>query len=186
MAGPFKGAPLSLVSITPALAGPYDYGTVVVRVAVNVDSLDAHVTALSDTVPSIVGGIPLRLRSIQVNLTKPNFILNPTNCAPMSVGSKGIGDQGTTTEFSSYFQAANCATLPFKPQMSMERRDEKMGEFNREILLRNEKVYTAMIAQLEENTARVAESSEETRAQTRALLKLIDRFDDPGSSAAAA
>jgi len=71
-------------------------------------------------------------------------------------------------------------------EKAMERRDEKMGEFNREILLRNEKVYTAMIAQLEENTARVAESSEETRAQTRALLKLIDRFDDPGSSAAAA
>ena len=27
LAGPFKGAPLSLVAITPALAGPYDYGT---------------------------------------------------------------------------------------------------------------------------------------------------------------
>ncbi len=119
MAGPFKGAPLSLVAITPALAGPYDYGTVVVRVAVNVDPLDAHVTAVSDTVPLILGGIPLRLRSIQVNLTRPNFILNPTNCAPMAVGSQGTGDQGTTTAFSSYFQAANCATLPFKPQMAV-------------------------------------------------------------------
>jgi hypothetical protein len=124
MAGPFKGAPLSLVAITPALAGPYDYGTVVVRVAVNVDSSDAHVTAISDTIPSIIGGIPLRLRSIQVNLDKPNFVLNPTNCEPMSVGSKGIGDQGTTTDFSSYFQAANCATLPFKPQMTMTQKDK--------------------------------------------------------------
>ena len=120
MAGPFKGAPLSLVSITPALAGPYDYGTVVIRVAVAVDSLDAHVTAISDTIPQIIGGIPLRLRQIQVNLTKPNFILNPTNCTPMAVGSKGVGDQGTTTEFSSYFQAANCANLAFKPQMSVK------------------------------------------------------------------
>jgi hypothetical protein len=119
MAGPFKGAPLSLVAITPALAGPYDYGVVVVRVALNVDSTDAHVTALSDTVPSIIGGIPLRIRSIQVNLDKPNFILNPTNCEPMGVLSKGVGDQGTTTEFSSYFQAANCATLPFKPKMAI-------------------------------------------------------------------
>jgi len=119
MAGPFKGAPLSMVAITPALAGPYDYGTVVVRVALNVDSQDAHVTALSDTVPSIIGGIPLRIRQIQVNLDKPNFILNPTNCTPMSVLSKGIGDQGTATDFSSYFQAANCATLPFKPKMGI-------------------------------------------------------------------
>jgi len=119
MAGPFKGAPLSMVAITPALAGPYDYGTVVVRVAINVDSQDAHVTALSDTVPSIIGGIPLRIRQIQVNLDKPNFILNPTNCDPMSVLSKGIGAEGSATEFSSYFQAANCATLPFKPKMGI-------------------------------------------------------------------
>jgi hypothetical protein len=119
MAGPFKGAPLSLVAITPALAGPYDYGVVVVRVALGVDPVDAHVTAISDTVPSIIGGIPLRLRSIQVNLDRDNFILNPTNCEPMSVLSKGIGDQGTTTEFSSYFQAANCASLGFKPKMTI-------------------------------------------------------------------
>jgi hypothetical protein len=119
MAGPFKGAPLSMVAITPALAGPYDYGTVVVRVALNVDQQDAHVTALSDTVPSIIGGIPLRIRQIQVNLDKPNFILNPTNCDPMSVLSKGIGAEGSSTEFSSYFQAANCATLPFKPKMGI-------------------------------------------------------------------
>jgi hypothetical protein len=119
MAGPFKGAPLSMVAITPALAGPYDYGTVVVRVALNVDSQDAHVTALSDTVPQIIGGIPLRIRQIQVNLDKPSFILNPTNCAPMGVLSKGIGAEGSATEFSSYFQAANCATLPFKPHMGI-------------------------------------------------------------------
>jgi hypothetical protein len=119
MAGPFKGAPLSLVAITPALAGPYDYGTVVVRVAIHVDPLDAHVTAVSDTVPQIIGGIPIRMRSIQVNLDKPNFVLNPTNCSPMAVNSQGTGDQGTTAQFSSYFQAANCATLPFKPQMAI-------------------------------------------------------------------
>ena len=50
LAGPFKGAPLSLAAVTPALAGPYDYGTVVVRVAVHVDPRDAHVRAVSDTV----------------------------------------------------------------------------------------------------------------------------------------
>ena len=30
LSGPLKGAPLSLAAITPALAGPYDYGVVVV------------------------------------------------------------------------------------------------------------------------------------------------------------
>jgi hypothetical protein len=119
MAGPFKGAPLSLVAITPVLAGPYDYGVVVVRVALNVDSVNAQVKAVSDTVPSIIGGIPIRMRSIQVNLDRDNFILNPTNCQPMSVDSQGIGDQGTVADFSSYFQASDCAQLPFKPRMTL-------------------------------------------------------------------
>jgi hypothetical protein len=119
LAGPFQGAPLSLVAITPALAGPYDYGNVVVRVAIHVDPLDAHVVADSETVPQIIGGIPIRMRSIQVNIDKPSFMINPTNCSPFSVDSQGIGDQGTVTDFSSYFDAVNCHALGFKPKMTM-------------------------------------------------------------------
>ena len=81
--------------------------------------------AVSDTVPKIIGGIPIRMRSIQVNIDKPNFMINPTNCSPFSVDSQGIGDQGTVTDFSSYFQAVNCATLPFKPQMTMKQLGER-------------------------------------------------------------
>jgi hypothetical protein len=120
LAGPFKGAPLSVVAVTPALAGPYDYGTVVVRVAIHIDPTDAHVIAVSDTVPSIIGGIPIRMRSIQVSIDKPNFMINPTNCSPFTVDSQGIGDQGTITDFSSYFQAVNCKTLRFKPKMTIK------------------------------------------------------------------
>jgi hypothetical protein len=119
-AGPFQGAPLSLVAITPALAGPYDYGNVVVRVALHIDPLDAHVVADSETVPKIIGGIPIRMRSIQVNIDKPEFMINPTNCSPLSVDSEGIGDQGTVADFSSYFHANNCAALGFAPKMSIK------------------------------------------------------------------
>ena len=119
MAGPFQGAPLSLVVVTPALAGPYDYGTVVVRVALHIDPIDAHVIADSETVPEIIGGIPLRFRSIQVNINKPNFMINPTNCSAFTVASQGVGDQGTVANFSSPFQAVNCETLPFAPKMTI-------------------------------------------------------------------
>jgi hypothetical protein len=119
LAGPFKGAPLSLVAITPALAGPYDYGTVVVRVALHVDPLTAQVKATSDTVPSIIGGVPIRMRSIQVSVDKPRFMINPTNCGEHSIDSQGIGDQGTVTDFSSYFHAVNCYSLGFKPRMTI-------------------------------------------------------------------
>jgi hypothetical protein len=129
MAGPLKGAPLSLAVITPALAGPYDYGTQVVRVALHIDPLTAQVKAVSDTVPQIIGGVPLRLRSIRVSINRPNFAINPTNCAPLSVDSQGIGDQGTVTNFSSYFHVVNCSSLGFRPKMRIrqlgKRKDTK-------------------------------------------------------------
>ncbi len=119
LSGPFNGAPLSLAAITPALAGPYDYGTVVVRVAIKIDPLDAHVIADSETVPEIVGGIPLRLRSIQVDINRPNFMINPTNCSEFQTVSEGVGDEGTAVAFSSPFIAVNCGTLPFTPKMTI-------------------------------------------------------------------
>ena len=119
LAGPFQGAPLSLVVITPALAGPYDYGTVVVRVAIHIDPLDAHVIADSEAIPEIIGGIPLRLRSIQVNINRPNFMINPTNCSPFQTVSQGVGNQGTVVSFTSPFIAVNCSTLAFSPKMSV-------------------------------------------------------------------
>jgi hypothetical protein len=119
LTGPLHGAPLSLAAITPALAGPYDYGNVVVRVALHVDPLTAQVTAVSDTMPQIIGGVPIRMRSIQVNIDRERFTINPTNCAPMTVDSQGIGDQGSITDFSSYFHAVNCAGLGFKPKMTV-------------------------------------------------------------------
>lgn len=119
LAGPLDGAPLSLAAVTPALAGPYDYGTVVVRVALQVDPVTAQVRALSDSVPQIIGGIPIRMRSIQVHIDRPNFTINPTNCSNFSVDSQGIGDQGTVANFSSPFHAVNCARLPFKPRMTI-------------------------------------------------------------------
>jgi hypothetical protein len=127
LAGPFEGAPLSVVAVTPALAGPYDYGVVVVRVALHVDPLTAQVFAASDTVPSIIGGIPIRMRLIQVNIDKPNFTINPTSCDPFSVNSQGIGDQGTVTDFSSYFHAVNCASLGFKPNLTMRQVGGRKG-----------------------------------------------------------
>jgi hypothetical protein len=66
-----------------------------------------------------------------------------------------------------------------------ERRTEETREYNREILLRNEKVYTSVVARLEKNNAQIESNTEETRAQTQALLRLIDRFDRPGGAAAA-
>ena len=68
LAGPYKGAPLSMVVITPAVAGPYDIGTVVVRVALNVNPETAQINAVSDPIPNVFGGVKLDIRAIDVNV----------------------------------------------------------------------------------------------------------------------
>jgi len=119
LAGPYKGAPLSLVVISPALSGPYDFGSVVVRAALKVDPTTAQVTAVSDPLPQIVAGIPLRLRSLLINLDRPGFALNPTNCDPFSVSAKVFGDQGAESDLSTHFQITDCTNLGFSPKLAM-------------------------------------------------------------------
>jgi hypothetical protein len=119
LAGPYNGAPLSLAVITPAVSGPYDLGNVVVRAALKVDPTDAHITAVSDPLPSILDGIPLRLRAIRINLDRSDFTLNPTNCDPFQVGAAVFGDQGTEADLQTHFQVANCANLPFSPKLGL-------------------------------------------------------------------
>ena len=80
LSGPYHGAPLSLAVITPATAGPFDLGTVVVRVALQVDPETAQVTAVSDPIPDVFGGAQLSIRSIAIDLSKKEFTLNPTSC----------------------------------------------------------------------------------------------------------
>jgi hypothetical protein len=65
-----------------------------------------------------------------------------------------------------------------------QRLAEETREYNREILLRNEKVYTSVIAKLEKQSREIEENTARTRAGTEAILKLLDRFDDPGAATA--
>jgi hypothetical protein len=119
LAGPYKGAPLSLAVITPAISGPYDLGDVVVRAALHIDPATARVTAISDPLPQIRDGVLLRLRSVRINLNRPDFVLNPTNCDPFSVDALVTGDQGFVASPSAHFQVANCANLPFDPRFAL-------------------------------------------------------------------
>jgi hypothetical protein len=125
LAGPYKGAPLSMAVITPAVAGPFDLGTVVVRVALNVDPRTAQINAVSDLIPDVFGGAKLDIRSIDVNVDRPEFMLNPTNCAAGATAGTingGGGDPANPAAFSSYavnapFQASGCSSLGFKPKL---------------------------------------------------------------------
>jgi hypothetical protein len=119
LAGPYKGAPLSLAVVTPAVAGPYDLGTVVVRVALHVNPETAQITATSDPLPTILEGIPLDLRSIDLRMDRPQFTLNPTNCEAMSVTGTAFSVLGQAASFANRFQVGGCRGLDFHPHLSV-------------------------------------------------------------------
>lgn len=119
LSGPYEGAPYSLVVKTPAQAGPFDLGTVVVRAGVYVDPETAKVTVKSDPLPQILEGVPVSYRTIHVDVDRPNFTLNPTNCDPLSMNATVTSNQGTQANASHGFQVGNCGKLGFKPKLAM-------------------------------------------------------------------
>ncbi|HEV3318845.1 MAG TPA: hypothetical protein VG053_03805 [Solirubrobacteraceae bacterium] len=118
LTGPYNGAPYGLSVAVAAVAGPFDLGTVVTRVGIGVDPYTARVIATS-SLPTIVKGVPLRLKSLSVAVTRANFLFNPTNCAALASESTLTSTFGTTQQVSSPFQATNCAALAFKPSFKV-------------------------------------------------------------------
>jgi hypothetical protein len=131
LAGPYRGDPLSVVSITPAVAGPFDAGTVVVRLALTLNPETAEVEvdgAASDPIPHILKGIPLKVRDLRVYVDRSDFIINPTSCDPSSTKATLFGGfldvfspaDDVPVDLSSRYQAANCLSLGFKPKLSLK------------------------------------------------------------------
>jgi hypothetical protein len=111
--GPYKGAPFGLSIVVPAIAGPFNLGNVIVRARIDVDPATSQLTITSDPLPTILQGIPLQVRTINVTVDRPQFTFNPTNCTPMQIQGNLSSTQATTAHPTSRYQAANCRTLPF-------------------------------------------------------------------------
>ena len=125
LSGPYNGAPLSLAVVTPATAGPFDLGTVVVRVALFVDPETAQIHAVSDPIPNVFGGAQLSIRSVDVNIDRKSFTLNPTSCDGLASAGQlrgGGADPTNPAAFSSFavstpFRTSDCGALDFKPKL---------------------------------------------------------------------
>jgi len=127
LAGPYKGAPISMVTITPAIAGPFDLGIVIIRVPLYVEPETAQIHAVSDVIPDVFYGVKLDLRSINLSIDRNQFMINPTNCAAQATTGAingGGADPLNPATFSSYavndpFQATECNKLGFKPKLKV-------------------------------------------------------------------
>ena len=119
LTGPYKGSPFGLSIVVPAVAGPFNLGQEIVRARIDVDSHTAQATVTSDPLPTIKDGIPLDVRTVNVTIDRSGFMFNPTNCSPLSVGGTLESTSTTKTAVSNPFEAANCASLPFKPSFKV-------------------------------------------------------------------
>jgi hypothetical protein len=120
--GPYKGAPFGLSIVNPAKAGPYDLGQVVVRAKLEVDKETAAITVTTDNegpykIPTIIDGIPLQIRHVNVNIDRPGFTFNSTNCSPLDITGELVSTEGATSTLQVPYQVTNCAVLAFKPKL---------------------------------------------------------------------
>jgi hypothetical protein len=118
LTGPYAGAPYGLSVVVPAeKVGPFDYGKIVTRARIDVDPLTSRIT-VSSQLPTIVGGVPLRLKTLTVDVDRPNFMSNPTNCGALDTTTTLTSTFGTTQSLSTPFQATGCSALAFKPKLT--------------------------------------------------------------------
>ena len=121
----YKGAPFGLSIVTPAVAGPFNLGVVVVRAKLEVDPRTAAITVTTDepsspySIPTILKGIPLQIQHVNVTIDRPGFTFNPTNCNPQSVTGTIGSEESATSPVSVSFQVTNCAALSFQPKLTV-------------------------------------------------------------------
>ena len=115
----YQGAPFGVSIVTPAVAGPFNLGKVVVRGKVEVDPRSAALTVSTGTIPHILDGIPLDIKRVNVTIDRPHFSFNPTNCDPLSIDGGVSSVEGAQASLGASFQLANCAVLKFTPKIAV-------------------------------------------------------------------
>ena len=155
LTGPYEGDPFGLSIAVPAVAGPFNLGTQVVRAGIQINPATAQPTVTTSptgayAIPAILKGVPLYIREIRASINRPGFMVNPTNCATLETtgtitATPAVNSTSeTSAPVSAPYQAANCATLPFKPQLTASAggHGSKVGGTNLNI-----KVLTAGVGQ---------------------------------------
>jgi hypothetical protein len=133
LTGPYDGAPFGLSIVNPAKAGPFDLQEgrpVIVRATIEVNPLTAALTVTTtNEIPHIIDGIPLQIKHVNVNITRPGFTFNPTSCNPVKVEGRITSFEGASSTVSDPFPGHELRT----PEVHAEIRglDERENEQSR-------------------------------------------------------
>ncbi len=120
LAGPYKGAPYSLITKVPAQAGPFDFGNIVVRTAIDLDPVTTQVIAKSDPLPQILEGVPIAYRDVRIEVQKPDFTVNPTSCEQRRVTTNIYSIDGAVAHPSVPTKVGDCGALNFGPKLAFK------------------------------------------------------------------
>jgi len=121
--GPLKAtsthgaSPFGLLAVTEAKAGPFNLGDVDVLSTININEYTAQAIVKSEPIPKIIKGVPVQLKAIDVNVNRPNFEFNPTDCEELKLTGALTGYEGASSPISYPFFVSNCAALPFAPKL---------------------------------------------------------------------
>ncbi len=113
----YRGAPFGLAIAFHAALGPFDLGNVQVRGTLDVDRRTGQVTISTDSLPSVVEGIPVRFRTIGMDLDRPGLLRNPTSCQPDEVAAAVHALDGRVVSVASPFAVSGCDHLAFRPRL---------------------------------------------------------------------
>lgn len=126
LTGSYDGAPFGLSIVTHVIAGPFNLGTIVTRAKIEINPVTAQITVTTEPLPQIVDGVPTDLRLIDSVIDRPGFMVNPTDCEPMSFSGTawgaappGLFEPEDEASISSRFQVGSCRSLEFKPQFKV-------------------------------------------------------------------
>jgi hypothetical protein len=118
LTGPQEGAPFGLSIVVPAQAGPIDLGAIAIKAGIQVNPTTAALTIVSGALPQSLAGIPLQIKNVTLDIDRPGFIVNPTNCRPMAINATLGAIGGASSTAAEHFQSAGCAKLAFKPKLT--------------------------------------------------------------------
>ncbi|HSS43379.1 MAG TPA: hypothetical protein VLK37_12615 [Solirubrobacterales bacterium] len=119
-AGPYNGAPYSLITKVPAQAGPFDFGDIVVRTAIDLNPVTAQVIAKSDPLPQILEGVPIAYRDVRIEVKKPDFTVNPTSCEQRYATTTITSVDGSEAHPSVPTKVGDCGALNFGPKLKFK------------------------------------------------------------------
>jgi hypothetical protein len=114
---PEVGAVAGLAIVLPGQVGPLDLGNAVVLAKMTVRP-DLGIDVTTAAMPTILGGVPLFVRSMTIRLDRPGFMFNASSCAEQAIASTLSSHAGRTVTASAPYAPLECGALQFAPAIS--------------------------------------------------------------------